>query len=56
MVIRFANRVMMLDSVNMYASCYILTKVENLIPVTPRASISGRGSRDSSADLENLEI
>lgn len=38
----------------MYASCYILTKVESLVPLTPKAS--SRESRDGSVDLEKLEI
>jgi betaine lipid synthase len=38
----------------MYASCYILTKIENLVPVTPKTA--SRGSRDGSVDLEKLEI
>ncbi|KAH8647999.1 hypothetical protein BGZ60DRAFT_570248 [Tricladium varicosporioides] len=37
-----------IDRVNMYASCYIITKIENLTPRTP--------SRENSIDLENLEI
>jgi betaine lipid synthase len=41
------------NRVNMYASCYILTKIENLPPLTP---IDSRSSRDSSVDLEKLEI
>ncbi|KAL3425071.1 3-amino-3-carboxypropyl transferase [Phlyctema vagabunda] len=40
-----------IDRVNMYASCYILTKIENLGPETPRTP-----SRDGSVDLEALEI
>ncbi|TAQ86599.1 hypothetical protein B7494_g5075 [Chlorociboria aeruginascens] len=40
-----------IDRVNMYASCYVLTKIENLVPLTPKSS-----SRDGSVDLENLEI
>jgi len=44
-----------IDRVNMYASCYILTKIENLAPDTPRASASLSG-RNSSIDLEKLEI
>ena len=43
-------------SVNMYASCYILTKTENLGPITPKTSSSSRSSRDSSVELEKLEI
>jgi len=38
----------------MYASCFILTKVENLAPISP-TSFSQRG-RDGSVDLEELEI
>jgi betaine lipid synthase len=37
----------------MYASCYILTKTEDLAPLTPKATHSSRGS---SVDLEKLEI
>jgi len=36
----------------MYASCWILTKIENL---TPRDSLSS-DSRNGSMDLEKLEI
>jgi betaine lipid synthase len=36
----------------MYASCYILTKTEDLAPSTPK----GTASRGSSVDLEKLEI
>jgi betaine lipid synthase len=40
-------------SVNMYASCWLLTKVENLPPPTPKSSsISNR----SSVELEELNI
>jgi hypothetical protein len=35
------------SSVNMYASCWILTKVEN---------VPTKASRDGSVDLEKLEI
>ncbi|TVY49827.1 hypothetical protein LOCC1_G000422 [Lachnellula occidentalis] len=41
-----------IDRVNMYASCYILTKIQNLPPVTP----VGSRTRDGSVDLEKLEI
>lgn len=44
----------MKTSVNMYACCYIITKIEDLTPLTPRAST--RSSRDGSVDLEKLEI
>lgn len=40
----------MQDRVNMYASCWLLTKVEAAAPSTPKAS------RGSSVDLEALEI
>jgi len=36
----------------MYASCYILTKIQNLPPVTPVDS----HTRVGSVDLEELEI
>ncbi|KAK0117966.1 hypothetical protein ONS95_012277 [Cadophora gregata] len=39
-----------IDRVNMYASCWLLTKVEAVAPATPRAT------RPSSVDLEALEI
>jgi betaine lipid synthase len=38
----------------MYASCWILTKIENLVPLTPKTP--SRSSRDGSIDLEKLEI
>ncbi|RDL33095.1 S-adenosyl-L-methionine-dependent methyltransferase [Venustampulla echinocandica] len=40
-----------IDRVNMYASCYILTKIENLAQPTSRTP-----SRENSVDLETLEI
>lgn len=39
-----------IDRVNMYASCWLLTKIEVVAPSTPRAT------RPSSVDLESLEI
>jgi hypothetical protein len=36
-------------SVNMYASCYLLTKVDNVESMAPR-------SREGSIELEGLEI
>ncbi|TVY29960.1 hypothetical protein LHYA1_G001282 [Lachnellula hyalina] len=41
-----------IDRVNMYASCYTLTKIQNLPPVTPVDS----HTRVGSVDLEELEI
>jgi betaine lipid synthase len=41
------------NRVNMYASCYILTKTENLAPLTPKPA---NGNRGSSVDLDKLEI
>lgn len=38
----------------MYASCWVLTKIESLIPLTPETR--SRESRDGSVDLETLEI
>ncbi|TGO36332.1 hypothetical protein BHYA_0128g00190 [Botrytis hyacinthi] len=45
-----------IDRVNMYASCYLLTKVEDLEPLTPRASPSRISGRQGSMELEKLEI
>ncbi|RDW87741.1 hypothetical protein BP5796_03435 [Coleophoma crateriformis] len=42
-----------IDRVNMYASCYILTKLENVTPDTPIAISTGR---QNSVELEKLEI
>jgi hypothetical protein len=39
----------------MYASCYILTKIENLVPLTPKVSDPDSG-HDGSGELEKLEI
>ncbi|KAG9245506.1 hypothetical protein BJ878DRAFT_14677 [Calycina marina] len=41
-----------IDRVNMYASCYLLHKIENLAPFTPTSPTARTGS----ADLEDLEI
>jgi betaine lipid synthase len=38
----------------MYASCWILTKIEHLTPSTPKSLNSS--NRTSSIDLEQLEI
>ena len=38
----------------MYASCWILTKTESLVPLTPQPSEPV--SREGSVDLESLEI
>ena len=40
----------------MYASCYLLTKVEDLEPLTPTASPSRISGRQGSMELEKLEI
>jgi len=45
-----------IDRVNMYASCYILTKVENLPLPTTKIPSPSRDSRDGPVDLEKLEI
>ncbi|RFU29874.1 hypothetical protein B7463_g6482, partial [Scytalidium lignicola] len=50
-----------IDRVNMYASCYILTKTKDLVPIMPTSKAKGspRRSNSSSAasvDLETLEI
>ncbi|KAF4629462.1 hypothetical protein G7Y89_g8685 [Cudoniella acicularis] len=37
-----------IDRVNMYASCWVITKIENIVPRTP--------SRENSVDFEKLEI
>jgi betaine lipid synthase len=38
----------------MYASCYVLTKIENLVPLTQKTP--SREGREGSVDLEKLEI
>jgi hypothetical protein len=40
----------------MYASCWLLTKVDNLPPSTPKSMSMSRTSSDGSVDLEELEI
>ena len=47
----FLERVgLMSDSVNMYASCWILTKTTSINPTIPKTT------REGSVDLEKLEI
>ncbi|QSZ29575.1 hypothetical protein DSL72_004091 [Monilinia vaccinii-corymbosi] len=45
-----------IDRVNMYASCYLLTKIEDAEPSTPRSSPLSISRRQGSIDLETLEI
>ncbi|KAF7902650.1 hypothetical protein EAF00_002553 [Botryotinia globosa] len=45
-----------IDRVNMYASCYLLTKVEDLESLTPTASPSRISGRQGSMELWRLEI
>lgn len=45
-----------IDRVNMYASCYLLTKVEDLELLSPASSPAGISGRQGSMDLEKLEI
>ncbi len=40
----------------MYASCYILTKIENVVPPTPSTPTMSRTRDNSVVDLDQLEI